>query len=101
INSIREQPCGSGRWTELNGGKELGEAGLGFGPHADEDDEGDEAVVRDHLRVLHGPSAPLTHQLRRTRRGRLRCLRWGLPLLHGRFCQSRRREKNDLEFWIL
>lgn len=51
-----------------DGGEELEDGGLGLGVHADDDDEGDEAVVRHHLRLLHRPRGPLLHEPHRGRR---------------------------------
>ncbi|CAL9137497.1 unnamed protein product [Musa acuminata var. zebrina] len=51
----------------LDGAEELIELGFGLGVHTDDDDEGDKAVVGDHLGLLHRPSAPLLHALGRRR----------------------------------
>jgi hypothetical protein len=56
--------------AESQRGEELSDGGLGVGVHADDDDEGDEAVVRRHLRRLHRPRAPLPHRAPRRRRRR-------------------------------
>ena len=37
--------------------------GLGFGVHADDDDQWNEAIVGDDLGLFHGPSAPLLEAL--------------------------------------
>ncbi|RRT77597.1 hypothetical protein B296_00012973 [Ensete ventricosum] len=50
-----------------DGAEELIELGFGLRVHTDDDDEGDETVVGDHLGLLHRPSAPLLHALGRRR----------------------------------
>lgn len=42
----------------LDGTEELRKMGFGLRVHANDDNEGDEAVVRDDLRLLHRPRAP-------------------------------------------
>lgn len=46
---------------DLDGVHELEGVGFGRGAHAEDDDERDEAVVGDDLRLLHRPRAPLLH----------------------------------------
>ncbi|CAL9764927.1 unnamed protein product, partial [Musa acuminata subsp. burmannicoides] len=53
-------------WREASDGTEqLVELGLGLGVHADGDDEGNKAIVSDHLGLLHRPGAPLLEALAR------------------------------------
>ena len=46
-----------------DGAEELIEMGLGFGVHANDDDQWNEAIVGDDLGLFHGPSAPLLEAL--------------------------------------
>lgn len=46
-----------------NGAKKLGKLRLRLRVHADDDDEGNEAIVGDHLGLLQGPVGPLLEAL--------------------------------------
>lgn len=57
-----EETCRSQREAS-DGAEQLVELGLGLRVHADEDDEGDEAVMGNHLGLLHRPCGPLLNEL--------------------------------------
>ncbi|KAM1221372.1 hypothetical protein ACFX2J_009041 [Malus domestica] len=49
--------------TESDGVEKLGKLWLGFRVHADDDDQGNEAIVGDDLGLFQGPCAPLLEGL--------------------------------------
>jgi hypothetical protein len=67
--AVPNPPC-----SALHGAQELRELGLGLRVHANEDDEGDESVVRRGLGLLENPGRPLLDHL---------VLPDGLDLRHG------------------